>query len=174
MEAPRQVIGVGWGGVGWGGSSVSRPCRFTPFIHLIEIPADLRTGLGISEKAKTSCLCHIKQYFSVFQPVTWWLLCNAMASPRWTETISVTDQYDAPPHIQASVYECHYRRIVWSIGCLRWSWRPRPRSVAGWLLRSPFRIPLTALIFVPCICCVLCRWRPARRADHSSRLGLYN
>jgi hypothetical protein len=43
----------------------------------------------------------------------------------------------------------------------------RRRSAAAWLLGSWVRIPLGAWMFVCCV--VLCRYRPLRRADHSTR-----
>jgi len=50
----------------------------------------------------------------------------------------------------------------------RWSCGLRHRSAAAWWLEPPVQILLMARIFVPCVCCVLCR----ERADHSIRGGL--
>jgi hypothetical protein len=43
------------------------------------------------------------------------------------------------------------------------------RSAAAWLLGWRVRIPLRAQVFVCCVCAVLCRYRPLRRADLSFR-----
>jgi hypothetical protein len=45
----------------------------------------------------------------------------------------------------------------------------RRRSAAICLLGLRVPIPLSAWMFVSCVCCVLCRQRSLPRADHSSR-----
>jgi hypothetical protein len=54
-------------------------------------------------------------------------------------------------------------------GQSRWPYGLKLRSEVASLLGSRVRIPLRAWIFVSCVCCVLCRWRPLGQADHSSR-----
>jgi hypothetical protein len=56
-------------------------------------------------------------------------------------------------------------RDSWS----RWPRGRSRRSAAALLLESRVRIPLRACTFVSCVCCVLCRSQPQRRADHSFR-----
>jgi len=51
----------------------------------------------------------------------------------------------------------------------RWPHGLRHRSAAARLLGSQVRIPLRAWMLVSCVCCVLCRQRSLRRADHSFR-----
>jgi hypothetical protein len=51
----------------------------------------------------------------------------------------------------------------------RWPCGRSCRSKAASLSGSWVRIPLWAWMFVTCVCCVLCRKRPLRWADHSLR-----
>jgi hypothetical protein len=51
----------------------------------------------------------------------------------------------------------------------RWPWGMRRRYMAARLLRLRARIPLTAWMFVSCMCYVLYRYRPLWRADLSFR-----
>jgi hypothetical protein len=47
--------------------------------------------------------------------------------------------------------------------------RPSRGSEAARLLGLWVRIPLSTWMLVSCVCCVVCRQRPLRRADQSSR-----
>ena len=50
---------------------------------------------------------------------------------------------------------------------IRWPCDQMRRSEATWFMGSRFRILLRVWKFISCDCCVLCRKRPVRRADHS-------
>ena len=54
-------------------------------------------------------------------------------------------------------------------GPFRWPCGLRLRSEASRLLGLGIRIPLKGWMFVCCVCCVLCRERPVRQTDHSSK-----
>ena len=45
----------------------------------------------------------------------------------------------------------------------------RRTSAVGWPMGLRIRILLMAWMFISCVCCVLCRYQPLRRADHSFR-----
>jgi len=53
------------------------------------------------------------------------------------------------------------------LGRSLWPCDLRHRYVAARMLGSQVVFPLIAWIFICCVCCVLCRQRPLRRADHS-------
>jgi hypothetical protein len=67
-------------------------------------------------------------------------------------------------------WQRHYlTQINKRISLSRWPRGLRCGPAAARLLGLPVRIPSEAWMFVSCECCELCRQKPLRRADHSSR-----
>ena len=77
------------------------------------------------------------------------------------------------PRSHWDLHFCTIRIIIspfkWLIGRSRWPCGLRRTLNAAQLLRSQFRVLLRAWLFLSSVCCVSCRWRRLRQADHSFR-----
>ena len=93
-------------------------------------------------------------------------LCYTICYPRAKEAVTREVMFSYWCFCCASSFLIHNNHFVFDPG----------GREAAWLLGPQFRVPLRAWMFVSCVCYVLCRWRPLRRADRSFRgvlLGMW-